>query len=179
MTKALVISGIVVVLMWISYFSDWILPGEFASAGILPRTLSGLKGIVLAPFIHGSLGHLISNTGAIFTLTFVLFWCYEKIAVKVWILSALLDGFLVWALARSSFHIGMSGVIFALLGFLLALGIFRFSLKTLIIAGAVFLLYGGAIWGILPSDPNVSWEAHLFGFIAGIVLAKINQKKVV
>ena len=177
MTKALIISSSIVALMWISFFSDWVLPGEFATFGIMPRTISGLKGIIFAPFIHGSWGHLISNTGAIFALTFTLFWCYENSAWKVWALSALLDGALVWLLARTSYHIGMSGVIFALLGFLLAMGIFKFSLKTLIISGIIFFLYGDALWGVLPKDQHISWEAHLFGFIAGVFIAKKIAKK--
>jgi membrane associated rhomboid family serine protease len=178
MKKALFISALFVVLMWIVFLADYILPGEFATFGIMPRTAEGLKGIVFAPFLHGNWGHLISNTGAVFALTFTLFWCYENIAWKVWILSALLDGALVWLLARTSYHIGMSGVIFALLGFLLATGVFRFSLKTLIISGVIFFLYGGALWGVLPKDPNVSWEAHLFGVIAGVFLAKMNKDKI-
>jgi membrane associated rhomboid family serine protease len=72
----------------------------------------------------------------------------------------------------------MSAVIFALLGFLLAIGIFKFSLKTLIISGIIFFLYGGVIFGVLPSDPRISWEGHLFGFISGIVIAKLNKKNV-
>ncbi|MBQ9213694.1 MAG: rhomboid family intramembrane serine protease [Bacteroidales bacterium] len=178
MSKALIISFSIVILMWLSFLSDWCLPGDFATVGIMPRTISGLKGILLSPFIHGSWQHLISNTGAIFALTFTLFWCYDKVAWKVWIESVLFDGLLVWLLARTSYHIGMSGVIFALLGFLLAIGIFRFSFKTLIISGVIFFLYGGALWGVLPSDPHISWEAHLFGFLAGIFIAKINKEQI-
>ncbi len=178
MKNALFVSVIIVVLMWLSFLTDFVLPGEFAHVGILPREISGLKGILLAPFIHGDLGHITSNTGAIFVLTLVLFWMYDKISWKVWILSMLMDGALVWLFARCSYHIGMSGVIFALLGFLLAIGIFRFSIKTLLISGVIFFLYGGCIWGVLPSQPGVSWEAHLFGFISGVVLAWWNRKKV-
>jgi len=172
------VSCIIVVLMWVSFLTDAVLPGDFAAVGILPRTMSGLKGIIFAPFIHADLGHIMSNTGAIFVLTLVLFWIYDKVALRVWILAALMDGALVWLLARSNYHVGMSGVIFALLGYLLAIGIFRFSIKTLIISGIIFFLYGGCIWGVLPSNPHVSWEAHLFGFLSGIAIAWWTRKKV-
>lgn len=178
MKNSLVVSTVIVILMWVAFLSDYIVPGEFAVYGILPRNIDGIRGIFLAPFIHGGLGHITSNTGAIFVLTLVLFWMYRKVAWKVWILSAIMDGALVWLLARSSYHIGMSGVIFALLGFLLAIGIFRFSIKTLLISGVIFFLYGGCIWGVLPSNPHVSWEAHLFGFVSGIMLAWWNRDKV-
>jgi membrane associated rhomboid family serine protease len=178
MKKALIISSSVVLLMWFVFLVDVIIPIDFAYFGIMPRTISGLKGILFAPFLHADLGHIVSNSGAIFVLTFTLFWCYKNIAWKVWILSALSAGFLTWIFARTSYHIGMSAVIFALLGFLLAIGIFKFSLKTLIISGIIFFLYGGVIFGVLPSDPRISWEGHLFGFISGIVIAKLNKKNV-
>lgn len=178
MIKAALIASLIVVAMWISFLVDWVLPADFATLGILPRHLSGLVGILRAPFIHGNWSHLISNTGAIWTLSLVLFWFYDKIAWKVWFQAAIMDGALVWLLARTSYHIGMSGVIFALLGFLLAIGIFRFSIKTLVVATIVFFLYGGAIWGVLPSNPHVSWEAHLFGFVSGILIARWNRKNV-
>lgn len=178
MLKSAIISGFIVVLMWLSFLLDFIFPGEFASFGILPRHLDGLWGIIFAPFIHGGLSHIVSNTGGIFVLTLVLFWMYREIAWKIWIQSALLDGLLVWLFARSSYHIGMSGVIFALLGFLLSIGLFRRSLKTIIISLVIFFIYGGVVWGVLPSNPSISWEAHLFGFIVGIGLAYRNRELV-
>ncbi len=178
MLRSVFISGFIVVLMWLSFLIDYIFPGEFAQFGILPRDLDGLWGILFAPFIHGDLSHITSNTGAIFVLTIVLFWMYREVAWKIWILSALLDGLLVWLFARTSYHIGMSGVIFALLGFLLSIGIFRHSFKSIIISLVIFFIYGGVVWGVLPSNPQVSWEAHLFGFIVGIWLAYRNRKAV-
>ncbi|MCQ2974989.1 MAG: rhomboid family intramembrane serine protease [Bacteroidales bacterium] len=162
----------IVALMWIIFGFGLLFPGNINSYGILPRSSEGLMGIVCAPFLHGSLDHIMSNSLPVFVLTLVLLIFYENLAFRVWTLSTLLGGLLIWIFARGeSYHIGASGVIFSLLGFLLASGIFRRSFKSLLIAIPVFLLYGGVMWGIFPNNPDVSWEAHLFGLIAGVILA--------
>jgi len=178
MKTKLIGSLAVTAVMWLVFLADFIFPGEFTNFGILPRTFRGLFGIILAPFLHAGLWHIVSNTLPILVLTFVLSAFYEKIAVKVWALSALIGGALVWLISwRNAIHVGMSGVIFSLLGFLLASGIFRKSLKSIIIGIIIFLLYGGALWGVIPSNPYVSWEGHLFGLLTGIFLAYIFRKE--
>jgi membrane associated rhomboid family serine protease len=173
MKKSFVISLMIVAAMWAVFIVNQIVVIDFNHFGIVPRNSSGIKGILFAPFLHGSTEHIMSNTIPMFILTLVLFWMYPKIALRVLILSALMGGLLVWIFGRTAFHIGASGVIFALLGFLVASGIFRKKLKALLIAIGIFLLYGGIVWGILPTQAGVSWESHLFGLISGIVLAYI------
>jgi len=123
--------------------------------------------------LHGSWGHIISNTLPLFFLTWALLFFYERIALRIWVFSAFLGGVLVWIFARDAVHIGASGVIFSLISFLIASGIFRKSFKSIIVSIIIFFLYGGAIWGVLPTQPGVSWEGHLFGFLVGILLAYI------
>jgi membrane associated rhomboid family serine protease len=106
-------------------------------------------------------------------LSTVLFLFYRNIAFRVLLLSAIMGGILVWIFGRTAFHIGASGVIFSLVGFLIASGIFRKRIKALLIAIAIFFFYGGIVWGILPTQPGVSWESHMFGFLSGIGLAYI------
>ncbi len=172
MKNALIVSAAIAGIMWVSYLLDLVLPGEFTSWGIEPRSLSGLKGIVFAPFIHHGFLHIISNTSAVFILTFVLFKFYEEVAAKVWAGSAAIGGSLVWLLGRPAMHVGVSGVIFSLIGFLISAGIFKFNLKSLAIAVVILFMYGGTvIFGVLPVNPFVSWEGHLFGLIAGIGIA--------
>ncbi len=139
--------------------------------GIIPRNMWGLRGIIFAPFLHGNLAHISSNSPTVFLFSVVLFVFYPKLAVRVMIFSVLIGGFLVWLFARSAVHLGASGLIFSLLGFLLASGLFRKNLKSILISGIIFFIYGGLIWGVLPSQPHISFEGHLFGFIAGIFLA--------
>ncbi len=158
--------------LWITHFFNSIFQGSLNDFGILPRTISGLSGIVFAPFLHGNLMHLISNSLPIFILTLTLFVFYPRLGIIVWVLIAVLSGALVWLLARgNAVHIGASGVIYGLTSFLIASGIFRRNVKALLIAIVIFFLYGGIIWGVMPTVPGVSWEAHLFGFLIGIYLA--------
>ena len=176
MKNSLSIALMIVAAMWLVFFMNSVLSIDFNSYGIVPRRTEGLKGILFAPFLHGNFAHLLSNTLPMLVLTTVLFWFYRRIAVKVLFFSIILGGLFVWIFARTAFHIGASGVVFALVGFLIASGIFRKRIKALLIAIIIFFLYGGVVWGILPTQPGVSWESHLFGFLAGIFLAYSYRK---
>ncbi len=173
--KNLKIPIILVALMWLVFILDN-MGFNLNQYGIYPRTLRGLIGIVCSPFLHADWGHIVSNTIPMFILSATLFVFYPKLAGKVLIFSALLGGILVWIFARSAMHVGASGLIFSLVGFLLASGIFRKKFKALLIAIIIFFIYGGIIWGVLPTNPRVSFEGHLFGLIAG-VFEKCLRKK--
>lgn len=173
MKNSLAIAFSIVATMWVVFILNQMVRIDFNQFGIIPRETEGIKGILFAPFLHGSLAHILSNTVPMLVLTTVLFWFYRKIAVRILLLSAIMGGALVWVFGRSAFHIGASGVIFSLVGFLVASGIFRKKIKALLLAIVIFLLYGGIVWGVLPSQPGVSWESHLFGFLTGIILAYI------
>jgi len=80
-------------------------------------------------------------------------------------------GFATWLMARSGNHIGASILVFGYFGFLLGMAWFERSLRSIGIAIAVAVIYGGLIWGVVPSDSGVSWEGHLFGVIAGVAAA--------
>jgi membrane associated rhomboid family serine protease len=135
--------------------------------GIEPRDLDGLEGILFAPFLHGDWNHLISNSIPYLALGALVFvygmrkWLW---ATAITIISA---GVATWLFARPGVHIGASILIFGWLGFLLASGWFERSFRSIGIAVIVALLYGGLLWGILPTDSRVSWEGHLFGALAG------------
>lgn len=174
MKSKIITSAILVAFMWGIFIFNAILPIDLNRLGILPRHISGLWGLLFAPFLHASLMHIVSNSLPVFVLTLALLFFYENISVRVWAFSAVLGGFLTWGLARgNTYHIGASGVIFSLIGFLIASGIFRRSIKSLLIAIVIFFVYGGTIWGVLPTHPWISWESHLFGFITGVFLAYI------
>ena len=172
-----------VIVMWIVYFLDVFLPLDFAIFGIFPRETSSLIGIIATPIVHGSFEHLISNSLPIFILGTILFVSYNRIGYLIWILIHIFTGILVWLFARGgTFHIGASGVVYGVASFLFFSGFFRFDIKAIAIASGVAIFYGGMIWGILPIQPGVSWESHLFGGITGAVLAYLfknvdNDKK--
>jgi membrane associated rhomboid family serine protease len=173
MRQSFINAVMIVASFWAVFIISELIGVDFNHFGIVPRSSEGIKGILFAPFLHGNFTHLISNTIPMLVLTTVLFWIYPRIAFRVLILSVLMGGTLVWIFGRAAFHIGASGVIFALVGFIMASGIFRRKLKALLIAFVIFFLYGGILWGILPTQPGVSWESHLFGAVSGVALAYI------
>jgi membrane associated rhomboid family serine protease len=141
--------------------------------GILPRTLSGLVGILTWPFLHGGWLHLISNTIGILTIGVMVLLRDRTHFWRVAILGTLLGGVGVWLFGRSAFHVGASGVLFAWLGYLLTTGIFERRIVPILTSVVAFVFFGGMLWGVLPTMPGVSFEGHLFGFIAGVISARI------
>lgn len=158
-------------ILWGVLFLDFIIPLDFAKLGIMPRSIGGLVGVVFHPFLHGSLGHLASNTIPVLVLLSVLYNFYTRVATRVVIYSVLISGVLVWLFGRSAYHIGASGLIYSIAAFLVAASFYNFNLKSFLIALIIIILYGGLVWGLLPVNPYISFEGHLFGAIAGIFLA--------
>lgn len=135
--------------------------------GLIPREVSGLDGIAGMPLLHGSFGHLASNTPPLLVMGALLAATATRALVAVNAVIVLAGGALVWLLGGTAIHIGASGLVFGWFGFLVARGAVDRSPVTLAAAAAVGTLYGAMIWGVLPDRPGVSWEAHLFGFLAG------------
>jgi membrane associated rhomboid family serine protease len=156
----------------------WIIEGVFVltgirliSLGIIPRTISGIPGILFSPFIHGNYEHLLSNTLPLLVVGSGLIYFYKDIAWRVLLMIWLFTGFWVWLAARNSAHIGASGLIYGFVCFLFLSGILRKDTRLLAVSFLVTFLYGSMVWGILPVDQSISWESHLFGSIAGIFCA--------
>ncbi|MBE7632838.1 rhomboid family intramembrane serine protease [Tenacibaculum finnmarkense] len=146
--------------------------------GIIPRTSSGLIGIFTAPFLHGGIWHLISNTLPLIILLTVLNFFYPKKTLTVILFIILIGGTLVWLFARSANHIGASGLIYGLAAFLITNGLLERKLIPLLVSLGVAILYGGLIWGLVPSlKSHISWEGHLFGAVAGVVISFLLIKK--
>ena len=146
--------------------------------GIAPRSIAGLVGVPLAPFLHFGLAHTISNTLPLLILGGLLlvsnragFWPVTAAAIFG-------GGLLTWALARGApyVHVGTSGLLFAYFGYLVTRGIVERSIATLSVALIVVFLYGGMIWGVLPGRPFISFESHLFGFIVGVAIAWLGRR---
>ena len=165
------------ILIWAIYLVNMQIIFDLKIYGIIPRNKIGLRGILLAPFLHGSLSHIISNSLPFLILGSVLFLYYRRTAGKVYFYSIILSGSLVWLFARPAIHIGMSGIIYAFAAYLILAGIFSRKFWGIIISIIVVALYGGLIWGILPAESYISWEAHLAGAISGAFLAYVHRKK--
>jgi membrane associated rhomboid family serine protease len=156
--------------MWIVFYLEFIFP--LANFGIVPRTPIGLIGIITAPVLHASFSHLISNSVPLLFLGSVLFFFYPKIGGIVFTRCYFLTNVLVWMFAwRESNHIGASGLVYGLAFFLIFFGIFRRDFISILISVVILLMYGGIFYGVLPSDPRISWESHLSGALVGIFTA--------
>ena len=139
--------------------------------GVYPRETNGLYGIISSVFIHGSWKHLFNNSIPLLVLGAALFHFYKSLAPKVWFYSILYTGLLVWLGGRPSFHIGASGLVYALASFLFFSGFIRKNRNLMALSMSVVFIYGGMVWGIFPSQEHISWEGHLFGAINGLFWA--------
>jgi membrane associated rhomboid family serine protease len=142
-----------------------------AAFGLIPRQVSGLDGVLGMPFLHGSFEHLIANTPPLLLLGSLLAATATRALIAMNAVVVGLGGILAWLLGSSAIHIGASGLVFGWFGFLITRGLVDRSPVTLGAAVLVGLVYGSIIWGVLPGQPGVSWEAHLFGAIAGAAAA--------
>jgi membrane associated rhomboid family serine protease len=168
-----------VFIMWLVFSLEVFLHINLGHLGIRPRTLTGLIGIFTAPMIHGDLTHLISNTIPLLFLGSTLFFFYERIAGVVFFRCYIITNILVWLFSpRVSYHIGASGLIYGLSAFLILFGVIRKDFWSLVISLLVFFMYGGIFWGVLPTDPGISWESHLAGAIVGVATAIDLREKV-
>jgi membrane associated rhomboid family serine protease len=146
--------------------------------GIIPRTSWGLIGIFTSPFLHGGIRHLVSNTVPLIVLLLILNYFYRQKALTVIVFTVIIGGLFVWVFGRNANHIGASGLIYGLAGFLITNGFVEKKLLPLLISVGVIFLYGGLIWGVFPTVYSyISWEGHLFGAIAGILIAFILKGK--
>lgn len=169
----LITTLVIVAIVWLFYLITLIFP-SLTQHGIVPRSSGGLWGIALSPFLHGSFAHLLSNTIPLAVFTFVLLIFYERMAIWVIIGSVILGGLMVWIMARANTnHIGASGLIYALAAFLITSGLIRKKWLLMLVSIVLGVAYASLIWGVIPgiAGPNISWEGHLFGALAGVLLA--------
>ena len=158
-------------LMWLVKLIEIQFDLSFIKFGVFPKQISGLKGIIFSPFIHKDFTHLFNNSYPIIILGSLLFTSYKDIASKIFLWLFFISGFWLWVIGRESFHIGASGVIYALASFLFVSGFIRKNPRLAAVSMVVIFLYGSMIWGVLPVKEGVSWEGHLAGFLAGILIA--------
>ena len=152
---------------------DAILPADLDHGGIQSRTLAGLDGILWAPALHDGWDHLFSNTIPVMVFAFLAMaggigrWAI--VTAVIWILG----GLGVWLVGPgdNAVTVGASGLAFGWLAYLLVRGVFNRSVGQIAIAAVLLVIWGSMLWGVLPGDPGVSWQGHLFGAVAGILAA--------
>ena len=165
-----------VLVLWIVFFIQQNSNFNFAKLGVLPRDLNGCLGIVTSIFIHGGLDHIASNSFPLLILGTMLFFFYKKIAKGAFLWIWLISGLWLWIGGRNNsnypiYHIGASTLIYGLATFLFFSGVFRKHLRLMVVSALVVFMYGSIMWGIFPLKSEISWEGHLFGALAGILVA--------
>lgn len=173
---AALMPALAVVTLWLAFAYDRVYALDLARYGILPRTFKGLAGILISPFVHADLEHLVNNSAPLFVLGWLLVYFYPKVAGRVTLISWLVGGIWVWATARESLHIGASGIVYGLAAFLFTSGVIRRQRGLMTVSLIIVFLYGSMWWGMLPLIPHMSYESHFFGALAGVVLAFVYRK---
>jgi len=150
------------------YIVNSILPFNLNQFGIVPRSTDNLVGILCAPFLHASWGHLFSNFFPFIIFGTLIGLQSVKRFFLLFAIHIVSTGILVWLFARgNSVHIGMSGVIYAFWGYLLVYGLVRRQLLHIIISLLTLIFYGGLVLGLFPTEIGVSFESHMLGAVVG------------
>lgn len=139
--------------------------------GLVPRALGGLDGIALMPLLHGSVGHAVSNSLPLVILGGLMSVTARRDLLAASAIIIVVGGVGVWVFGRTALHVGASGLVFGWFAFLIARGLVERRVVPVVTALGVGLIYGSLIWGVFPGQPGVSWEAHLFGAIGGVLAA--------
>jgi membrane associated rhomboid family serine protease len=171
--NGLILVAALAAVMWISEIADEVLGGRLDAYGIEPRTDEGLAGIAFAPFLHAGFGHLIGNT-----VPFVIMGAaialggLARVALVTAIVIAV-SGLGTWLIGPANTDtIGASGVVFGYGAYLLSRGLFDRNAVSLLTGALIAVLFGGALVSGLAPEPGISWQAHLFGAVGGVLAAR-------
>lgn len=156
---------------WGTEALDTVLGGALDNFGIVPRSVPGLVGVPLAPFLHGNWEHLISNSLGVLTAGSLVALHGPKKFRDVTIMSGLAAGLGTWAAGRTAIHLGASGVVYGYMGFLMARGLFDRRPLPIVLSVLSTVLFAGSLAGVVPGKEGISWESHLFGMAGGVLAA--------
>ena len=171
-TQAITVGGTLAT-FWAAFAVNLVTDGALIQYGVIPRTTTGLRGILFAPFIHGSLSHLVANSVPFLVLGWLVMLRNARHFIPVTLLSMLGAGLMAWLVgAPGSVHVGASGVVFGYLGFLMLSGWFARSFASIALSIGVTVAWGGLVFGVMPGQPGISWQAHLGGFLGGVLAAR-------
>lgn len=171
-TQAVVLGGTLAV-FWAVFVVNSLLGGALLSLGVIPRTRVGLRGILFAPFLHGSLNHIVANSIPFLALGWMVMLRDERHFIPVTLAGMVGSAVIAWLLgAPGSVHIGASGVIFGYLGFLMLSGWYTRSFGSILVSVIVTLAWGSLVLGMMPGEPGISWQAHIGGFLGGVLAAR-------
>lgn len=168
---SLIVIGSFTALLYVIEIVDAAMSGRLDQFGIQPRTLGGLDGVLWAPLLHHGWGHLLANTIPVLLFGFLAMsngiGQWAAVTITIWLFS----GLGVWLTGGAGTTVGASGLAFGWLAFLLVRGLFNRAFGQIVVSVVLFLYWGSTLLGVLPGDPGVSWQGHLFGAIGGILAA--------
>lgn len=180
--QAVIVPGAFLVVMYLVQLVQAFAPASVDNsitrfAGILPRQLDGLVGVITSPFVHGSWGHLFANSIPFLVFGFLLMVNGAKQFVAVTLLVWLVSGLGTWLTGGSNtVIIGASGIVFGWLAYLVVRGVFTRNGWQILLGLVLLAIWGGIFWGVLPGANGISWQAHLFGAIGGVLAAFLVAK---
>ena len=174
-TKAVILLPLFFVLtLWLVFWYELQFQDNLSHFGVYPREVYGLKGILFSPFLHGDIEHLANNSVALLVLLPILRYFYKEQSFVVLLFGIIFSGLGTWLLGKPSYHIGASGLIYALVSFIFFKGIFTKYYRLVALSFTIVILYGGSVWYMFPNvKEGISWEGHLAGFLVGLALALV------
>jgi membrane associated rhomboid family serine protease len=171
--QAMVLGGTLAV-FWAVFVVNSLLGGSLLSLGVIPRTTIGLRGLLFAPFLHGSFSHIAANSIPFLALGWMVMLRDERHFLPVTLAGMLGSGLIAWLLgAPGSVHIGASGVIFGYLGYLMLTGWYTRSFGSILVSVIVTLVWGSLVFGMMPGAAGISWQSHVGGFLGGVLAARV------
>jgi membrane associated rhomboid family serine protease len=177
LVAASIAMALLVAVMWLLEGVDQASGNALDAYGIRPRTGEGVVSVFIAPWLHGGWAHLVSNTIPFFLLGVLVLLDGWGQWFRTTLVVVLVSGAAVWLLAPvGSITLGASGVVFGWLTYLVVRGFYTGSAGQIVLGLVIFLLYGGMLWGVLPSDAGVSWQAHLGGALGGFLAARSRRR---
>lgn len=164
-------------LLWIIKSTETLFGFSLHTLGVYPNQINGAIGIFTAPLIHGSYEHLTNNSVALLLLITALHYGYPNTRYWVFLTIWFGSGLGVWLFARDAYHFGASGLTHGIFFFLFISSILRRDKRSIVLMMITFFMYGGMVHSVLPREPGISFESHLFGAIAGFICALLLFKK--
>ncbi|WP_394277185.1 rhomboid family intramembrane serine protease [Luteococcus sp.] len=167
------LAAVPVGIMWVLEAVDTTSPNALDRFGIQSWNLDGLWGLATAPWLHHGWQHLANNSGPLLVLGSLVALSGLRRWLVTTLMVALTSGMAAWLLSPpGTLTLGASGIVFGWLTYLVARGLWSRNLVQVLVGIGVFIVYGGILWGVLPSTPGISWQAHLGGAIGGLLSAR-------
>jgi membrane associated rhomboid family serine protease len=175
--RAFAVAGLFTAALWVIQTGGTLSETPLGLLGVRPGSVAGLHGVVTAPLVHGSFTHLLTNTPPLLVLGTAMMYGFPRAAKIALPMVWLGSGLGVWLFGRDAVHLGASGLTYGMMFFVFVMGVLRRDRPSMALAMIVAFLYGGMVWGILPLKPDISFESHLFGAIAGVAAAFLLRRR--